>query len=117
MRIITPIQSFSDIITNSSSEVFLMGKDNANYFSKLDADGCISVSPINSLEDITRYYWCYEDLICDYLSESWDTIISDEKYYNQLIGLCIVDIEDHFQDCEYVYDKARNVCLSSLWNH
>lgn len=45
---ITKILSISDVITNSSSEVFVMTEGNAKYYDNLEnTDGCISIEPID----------------------------------------------------------------------
>ena len=44
---ITKIQSFTDVITNSSSTVFVMHEDDARYYERLEnAEGCIDIQPI-----------------------------------------------------------------------
>ena len=44
---ITKIQSFSDVITNSSSSVFVMNETDANYYGDLaHTEGCIDVERI-----------------------------------------------------------------------
>ena len=40
------ILSISDVITNSSSEVFIMNKDDVDYYRSFD-NGCISIEPIS----------------------------------------------------------------------
>ena len=111
MKFITPIQSFSDIITNSSSEVFLMNKENADYFDSMN-NGCISILLISSLDDI-KFYWYYSDLLCNYLGVTWDKLIEDKSNWEKLIGLYIVNIEDHFENCDEVYGEARSSCFAS----
>lgn len=46
MKRITKIQSVSDIITNSSFEVFVMSAEDANYYDELDTNGCVSIERI-----------------------------------------------------------------------
>ena len=65
MKFLTKIQSISDIITNSSSETFLMNERDANHYDSLDADGCISVYMVTE-KWIRNNYW-EADLICGYL--------------------------------------------------
>ena len=115
MKFISPIQSFSDIITNSSSEVFLMDKEDADYFDSMN-NGCIDVIPINNSMDVMRYFY-YSGLFCDYFGKNWDEIINDESSLEKLKGLYIVDIEDHFANCEEVYDEARDRSIASYYSH
>ena len=44
---ITKIQSFTDVITNSSSTVFVMHESDAKYYERLEnTEGCIYIQPI-----------------------------------------------------------------------
>lgn len=52
------ILSISDVITNSSSEVFIMNKDDADYYRSFE-NGCISIEPI-SYSWILRNNYEYE---------------------------------------------------------
>lgn len=121
MKFLTKIQSISDIITNSSSETFLMSKSPAEYYDSLDADGCISVYKVNE-KWIRNNYW-EADLICGYLDieESYDHLSYEDwqafvdlyilPCMDKLEGLYVVDIEDHFCGCEDVLEDARGDCL------
>ena len=45
IKLITTIQSFTDVITNSSSSVFIMHEDDAHYYNRLDnTNGCITIT-------------------------------------------------------------------------
>ena len=143
MRFISEIQSFSDIITNSSSEVFLMRENDAEYYNSLSADGCISIERINEewLSQNLRYNW---ELIFEYLNfdkklvseyKQWckhsysgywdypdegilDLFMEEHKEeFGTLVGLYIVDIEDHFEDACDVLDNARGDALASENRH
>ena len=46
MKFLTKIQSISDIITNSSSETFLMHKKDAKYYDGIPLNGCIRIDAI-----------------------------------------------------------------------
>lgn len=60
---ITKILSISDVITNSSSEVFVMTEDDAKYYDNLEnTEGCISIEPI-SFDWILRGWEC--ELVID----------------------------------------------------
>lgn len=121
MKFLTKIQSVSDIITNSSSETFLMSKSPAEYYNSLDADGCISIDKVTE-EWIRNNYW-EADLICGYLDieESYDRLSYEDwnafvdlyilPLMDRLEGLYVVDIEDHFSGCEDVLEDARGDCL------
>lgn len=121
MKFLTKIQSISDIITNSSSETFLMNERDANHYDSLDADGCISVYMVTE-KWIRNNYW-EADLICGYLDieepydclsyEDWQAFV--DLYIlprmDELERLYVVDIEDHFSGCEDVLGDARGDCL------
>lgn len=140
MKFITKIQSFSDVITNSSSEVFLMSEANAEYYHNLEnTNGCISIEKItwNWLEN---HSWEWQ-MVCDYLDidkslvgeyhesqtwkgygywrgpeeEDWFTFLDiyKDKIEEKLIGLYFVDIEDHFEDAYEVTEEARD---NSYWS-
>lgn len=129
MRFITKIQSISDIITNSSSETFLMHQIDADYYDNLpDTDGCITVTRVT--EEYIRDNWWDITLIQDYLGlEELDGIRMDEDFYNDYINefiiprmdelkdLYIVDIEDHFKNAGDVLDEARSDALASENRH
>ena len=143
MKVITKIQSFSDVITNSSSEVFLMSKSNADYYKHLENTyGCIAIDEItwewieNNIQE-----W---EMVCDYLGldkelistyhefkyssygwwetpeqEDWLDFLSlnREKIEKDLVGLYYVDIKDHFPDAYEVTDNARDDALWSDSRH
>ena len=117
MKKLLKIQSISDIITNSSSEVFLMDSRDAERFKNIVPDNCL---------DITYISWEYlrnnvDELILRELSdvnirlttkEDWNKALIDYKdSFEKIIGYCLVDIEDNFPDWEEVYDEARDCCL------
>ena len=135
---ITKIQSFTDVITNSSSTVFVMHEDDARYYEKLEgAEDCIYVSPItmdwlmhNSDEfemvldllnipcsEITTYhkfnaycggYWETPD------DSVWESFLESHKEQIEEVfkDLYWVDIEDHFEDAYEVTEDARS---SAKW--
>lgn len=158
-------QSFSDVITNSSSTVFLVDKNTAEELYKMVPEDYIysdeltwdelcpemfnivnmstlttdQVAKINSiLYNISNNV----NMVLECLSNDTDElVIKDQewfdstntyglvtqdvkKYYDfchdnkeliedKLIGKVYVDIEDHFEDTEEVYDYAR--CNSIWW--
>lgn len=131
---ITKIQSFTDVITNSSSTVFVMHEDDARYYEKLEGtEGCIYVSPItmdwlmhNSDEfemvldllnipcsEITTYhkfnayyggYWKTPD------DSVWEAFLESHKEQIKEVfkDLYWVDIEDHFEDAYEVTEEAMS---------
>lgn len=130
MKLINGIQSISDVITNSSSEVFLMRKSDAEYYEGLEnTGGCVNIQEITWDWIINDGLWEWE-MICEYLDidksiisryykpdpskEDWLTFIDiyKDKIEKELIGLYFVDIEDHFEDAYIVTDNARS---DSLW--
>lgn len=124
------IKSISDIITNSSSEVFVLNKEDARYFAirSFDEDtcDCISVTKMD-------YGWIYE--LGRFESEIFQTLlgIADEllsrdttpteeewnafclKYSDEIeekvLNKYIIEIEDHYLNAIEEIDKARDKCL------
>ena len=78
---ITKIQSFSDVITNSSSSVFVMNATDANHYGDLPhTGGCIDV------ERITMD-WLYDhryefEMVCDMLKVNPETITTKVPKYD-----------------------------------
>ena len=135
---ITKIQSFTDVITNSSSTVFVMHEDDAHYYERLEnAEGCIEVQPItmewlqnNRYEfemvldllnipcsEITTYhkyercggYWRNPE------QSVWESFLESHKEQIEEVfqDLYWVDIEDHFEDAYEVTEEAR--CFSKWY--
>lgn len=130
---ITKIQSFTDVITNSSSTVFVMDESNAKYYDTLDNTyGCIEIRPITMewLQDnvyefemvldllnipyseITTYhkdkrcggYWKNPD------KDVWKSFLELHKEQIEEVfqDLYWVNIEDHFEDAYEVTESARD---------
>lgn len=135
---ITKIQSFTDVITNSSSSVFVMREEDAEYYSGTVPDGCFGMSPIT----IDWIRQCPEEaeMICDLLDvdmetvttwheyknswggywetphqEVWDSFVElhKEKIEEVFEGLWWVDIEDHFEDA---LEVTREAYGDSVWS-
>lgn len=125
---ITKILSISDVITNSSSEVFVMSTHNAMYYKNLEGtNGCVRVEPID-WDWVIRNEEC--DAVCDLChldvtevlspgkwypdSDEWETFCNKHKkeIKDNIIGLYWVDIEDHF---EGAYDVTENARDDSMW--
>lgn len=141
MQEISKIQSISDIVTNSSSEVFLMSEGDANYYDSLENTGnCIHTEKIDWdwLEGRGLDEW---EMICEFLDidkgeistyresnnswwfygywetpnkETWEAFLYSHKdeIEEKLIGLYLVEIEDHFKNVCDVLDSARS---DSMW--
>lgn len=145
MKLITKIQSVSDVITNSSSEVFLMNEASAEYYYHLeDTQGCVSIQKItwDWLQNNGSWEW---EMVCEYLDidknvigeyhesqtwrgygywdgpeeEDWLTFLDiyKDKIEEKLIGLYFVDIEDHFPNAHEVSDNARDDSYWSDYRH
>lgn len=133
---ITKIQSFTDVITNSSSTVFVMNEVDAKYYDNLpNTNGCIDIYPITK-------EWLYHhpdeiEMVCDILDIDISTITNLERNswwtcwtpleqsewekfldsHENLIeekfsDLYWVDIEDHFVDASDVTESAYD---DALW--
>lgn len=144
MKLINGIQSISDVITNSSSEVFLMNKSTAEYYDNLpNTNGCISIKEI-TWDWLKDNLWEWE-MVCDYLNidkgilgsyqesqiwkgcgywndpdeEDWLEFLNIYKdmINEKLIGLYFVEIEDHFSDACEVTEEARDDCYWTDYRH
>nr|DAN43794.1 MAG TPA: hypothetical protein [Caudoviricetes sp.] len=129
MKILTPIQSISDIITNSSSETFLMYESFAKEFDDLpNTNGCVDIYPVTE-ETLLSMYWDI-NLIERHLGlEETDPYAMDTDTYKEYVtefilprmseleGLYVVDIEDHFSDACEVLEDARDCALARESRH
>ena len=129
---ITKIQSFTDVITNSSSTVFVMHEDDARYYEQLEnAEGCIDIQPITMewLQDNRYEFEMVLDLLnipCSEISTyhkyneyygywktpdqtTWESFLESHKEQIEEVfqDLYWVDIEDHFEDAYEVTEEAR----------
>ena len=126
MKILTKIQSISDIITNSSSETFLMHHRDAERYDNLPSDGCISIDAVGE-EWIRNNYW-ERELICNFLnieepdddcfsSEDWNEFVDSYimPRIDEFDDIYFVEIEDHFEDCCEVLEDAIDdaICWTS----
>lgn len=142
MKKIIKIQSVSDIITNSSSEVFIMENSLARSLESDYNNECISVDEItyDTLLQNTWDYEIYTTLLvklgivswdeCDY-GNKWQTYTEDkEKFHNIVVSheaeikkalteneYALVDIEDHFTDWEDASDDAHSYCITYESRH
>ena len=128
---ITKIQSFTDVITNSSSTVFVMHESDAKYYNQLDnTEGCIDIQPItmdwliNNVDEfemvldllnipkseITTYhksndYWGWWNIPEQSVWESF-LELHKEQIEEIVIGSYWVDIEDHFEGAYEITEEA-----------
>lgn len=140
MKKLIKIKSITDVITNSSSEVYVVSEGTAKYYADLpDTNDCIWYYKIDwdwvKKEGIYEYEMICE--ICDIdkkilednlsiqngyvfspgpTKEDWETFI--EMFYDiieeKLIkpNYCFLEIEDHFEDS---YEVSRSARYDSIW--
>ena len=143
MKKIVKIQSISDIITNSSSEVFIMEMSLARGIENDYNTECIRVDEITYeklLEDNWNYeiYSAFLDRIgiikiseCNYDDSDWRAYKENRKIFQEVVKAneekirkaltenqyAWIDIEDHFTDWEYASDEAHDYCIASESRH
>lgn len=139
MKTIIKIQSVSDIITNSSSEVFIMENSLARSLENDYNTEYISVYEIN-YEELLQNTWNYEiytELLAKLGIVSWDECNysggydeNKETFYNIVVSheaeirealtenqYAYVDIEDKFRDWENASDDAHSYCIAYESRH
>lgn len=134
------IKSITSVITNSSSEVFIMDSEHADkILHSYDTDGII-------VEDITEDYLEFDGrLDAEAIIEVAglkDKLTDDEKkiFYNEekhaseeewrefyqkhkkqinhnLLGKSFINIEDYFRDSRLALDDAKECCVWHEYNH
>lgn len=132
---ITKIQSYTDVITNSSSTVFVMHEEDAKYYNKLQTNGCVDIRPIDY--DWVLHEGLYDaEMVCNFLNEDiskistfcdgwysywktpdrdvWESFCESHKEQIEEVfkDLYWVDIEDHFENAGEVTNDAIN---DSIW--
>ena len=138
---ITKIQSFTDIITNSSSTVFVMSEFYADYYDGLEhTEGCIDVEKID-MDWLKNNVYEFQ-MVCNLLDidpseitvwgkhkywqgwetpnqEMWETFIELHKDQIEEVfkDLYWVDIEDHFEDALDVTEEASGDAIWSDYRH
>lgn len=140
MKIITKLQSYTDVITNSSSTVFLMHKQDAKFYEEDTPGGCCRIEKID-------YQWLLDNiwewtLVFDFLNIDKNIISKEiEGFYNsywddpdenlwkfwiednlpllqeKLFGLYYVDIEDHFEGAYEYIESAGDDALYTESRH
>lgn len=148
------IQSKSDVITNSSSTVFVMsdgdkfvdyynhenfpGFSECTYYYKITWDelnpysknGRLSyelemIAQVFNLPSILeladeRYYGNFSDTFLVANNFTNEYIVEHKDYIQKILdekNLYWIDIEDHFTDCEAVYDDAEDKCIWMDYRH
>lgn len=125
MKLIERIQSFSDIITNSSSEVFIT-RGIPDFTTEGSLSGCISIYTIDSEWIEENIEW--EDEAIEYalnsLGLNGKELVrtypdSKEIIEKALDGCYFIDIEDHYDWDSYEedVDSVRCGCLYSDYRH
>lgn len=138
---ITKIQSFTDVITNSSSTVFVMSESVANYYDKLENTyDCITVEKIDM--DWLKDNGYEVEMVCTLLDidpsevtvwskykywqgwdtpnqETWETFLElyKDKIEEVFKDLYWVDIEDHFENAWEVTEEAQDDAIWSDYRH
>lgn len=138
---ITKIQSFTDVITNSSSTVFVMSEFYADYYDKLEhTEGCIDVVKID-MDWMKNNVYEFE-MVCNLLDidpseltvwgkhkywqgwetpdqEAWETFLElhKDKIEEVFKDLYWVDIEDHFENAWDVTEEASDDAIWSDYRH
>ena len=119
---ITKIQSFSDVITNSSSSVFVMNETDANYYGDLDhTEGCIDVTLI-TLDWLHDRIYEFE-MVCDMLKVDPATITCkhpkygcwedpDPETWHAFLELHKEQIKEVFKDLYWVEIED---CFEGAW--
>ena len=127
---ITKIQSFTDVITNSSSTVFVMREYHAFYYDNLEnTDSCVDIQHINM--EWLRLHSYEVEMVCHFLDidpseitvsdedyggweipdqEAWEAFLEHhkEKIEKVFSDLYWVDIEDHFEGAWDVTEEASS---------
>lgn len=119
MKLIERIQSFSDIITNSSSEVFIT-HGIPEFTSEGKESGCITIDVIGPEWIERNIEW--EDDAIEYalgvLGLNGEELVSTYPDSKEIIekaldGCYFIDIEDHYDwdSCQEDMSSARSGCL------
>lgn len=142
MKKIVKIQSVSDIITNSSSEVFIMEHSLAKSIENEYDTECITVNEItyDTLLQNTWDYDIYTTLLvklgivsydeCNY-GRNWQAAETNREIFHNIIvsheaeikkaltenEYALIDIEDHFEDWEDASDDAHSYCITYESRH
>ena len=125
MKLIEKVQSFSDIITNSSSEVFVT-KGIPDFTTEGEQSGCITIDQITPEWIERNIEW--EDEAIEYALDSLgldgeelvSTYPENKEIIEEALKDCyFIDIEDHYDWDSYEEDisSARCGCLYIDYRH
>lgn len=140
MKIIVNIQSFTDVITNSSSSVFIM-TDPEYYINNVPED-CLNIEQIDldwirrnvyewelifralgvDKNEISEEYKINENSCWTYWrtpeEEVWQTWVdTNQDKLADLYGKYYVDIEDHFENAWEITEEAYGDSIASESRH
>lgn len=122
------VKNISDVVTNSSDEVFIVSSGVLNELSEEGySSGCIHHYDIDK-ENLKNYEWDWSDIreafeLYDYPETLDESKITWEKFVDKIwpeieekvSGYIYLDIEDHYDwdawDADS--DRARSMCI---WN-
>lgn len=135
------IKSITSVITNSSSEVFLMDSGLAHEIANDYVTDCIRIQEITEeyLENDARYESNAIFEVCELdkhltdedkelvessgiyfiTQEDWSKIYHKYKDIidGKMMGKAFIDIEDHFTNCDDAYDDAKGHAIWSDYRH
>lgn len=101
MKLLTKIQSISDIITNSSSETFLMHQEDAEYYGSIPSNGYIIIDAVG--EEWIRNNYGERGLICNFLNiEEPDDDCFSHKDWDAFVDLYIMPRINEFDGIYFV---------------
>lgn len=119
------IKNISDVITNSSSEVFVMKKEDTCEIALFDKDNetydCISIHKMDENWVRTQGSW-EAQMICDLLKidnpfnedfypdeDDWSEFVDEhlDEMKEKVFGKYYIDIEDHFAEAEKILEFSR----------
>ena len=120
------IKSITDVVTNSSSEVFILQRDDAYELERDYPFITVSELSLDSIEENSwfsdLYSWAVSSISNDtpYLSENIDNdgwrefIKKHQKAFETLVEDYVeVDIEDNYEGWDSATDEARRCSIAS----
>lgn len=139
MKIITKLQSYTDVITNSSSTVFIMNESDAKFYEKDTPEDCCRIELIDKqwlYDNIWEWQLVFDfldidkNIISTHVKEKWYSYWEDpseedwrawlelnEETIKPIIGLYYVDIQDDFEDAYEYISNAESDALHSDYRH
>ena len=144
MKLITNIQSFTDVITNSSSSVFIMHESDVEYYEGNVPEDCITIQEID-LDWIKKHDWEWELILracnidfneistqrtqhyspkCSYTywvdpsKDFWETWVEENKArFEPILDKYFIEIEDHFEGAWEITENAYDDAIASESRH